>query len=300
MARKQGGSKAASKTGIFAKLAHISRNARQVLVSVFLVCGVWSVGYLLWLPDVTEFAKVNPKTTAYIELRREQAQDKGKKFSLKMRWVPLSAISPNMVHAVILSEDGGFYRHKGIDWKELHNALKRDIERRKLAFGGSTITQQLARNLYLSPSKNPLRKIKEAIIARQLEKKLGKKRILELYLNVAEWGNGVFGVEAAANAYFGHGAGSLTPEESVALASILPSPRKWSPFSSGRRMSFRRNSLLGRMRRSGYLTDEAAKEYDEDDAAAPAADAVIVPVPSSATAADFAPVSTDTVVPSAE
>lgn len=256
-------------------LGALKRSLKTILSIAGIAAAVGAIVYLAWLPDVSEYAVANPRTTAYIELRRAQARAKGRAFRLRMRWRPLSGISPNLVQAAIISEDGGFYRHRGIDWKELRNAFRRDWEKRKLVYGGSTITQQLARNLYLSPSKNPLRKIKEAVIALLLERKLGKKRILELYLNVAEWGNGVFGAEAAANAYFGHGAATLSPEEAVALVSILPSPRKWSPFSSGRKMTVRRGSLLSRMRRSGFLTDEATAEIagsggEKDLAIAPA------------------------------
>ena len=231
---------------------------KKIFLKLMLVCAGCSLLYIFWLPDVSLYAHKNPDTTAYIELRKQQSAAKGKKLKVRLDWRDLAAISPNLVHAVIIAEDEAFYHHHGIDWKEMRIALETDMQKRRFAYGGSTITQQLARNLYLSPSKNPLRKIKEALIARLLERKLGKTRILEIYLNVAEWGNGIFGAQSAANAYFGKSASDLSPEEAVALVSILPSPRKWSPFSSGRKLENRRDNILMRMYRSGYLTDEAA------------------------------------------
>ena len=225
-----------------------------------------SLAYILWLPDGGEYAHKNPKTTAYMELRREQGRAKGKKLQIRMDWRSLDAISPNLVHAVVTAEDEMFYHHSGIDWAQVRVAMKTNWQKRRFAYGGSTITQQLARNLYLSPSKNPLRKIKEALIARRLEKKLGKRRILELYLNAAEWGGGIFGAEAAANVYFGKPASELTPEEAVALASIMPSPRKWSPTKPGRKLARRQDNILMRMRRSGYLTPEAEEELAQEEA----------------------------------
>jgi len=223
-------------------------------------CVAGSLIYLFWLPNVAVLKKHNPKTTAFIELRRAQAKRAGKKFVLNMRWVNINAVSPTLVHALIMSEDQAFYRHEGIDWGQTKAALKRDWQKKKLAIGGSTISQQLAKNLYLSPSRNPLRKLKEMIIARMLERNLSKQRILELYLNVAEWGKGIFGVQAASYAYFGKPASALSPEESVALVSILPSPRKWNPVNPTRYLAGRQNSLLSRMRRSGYLPDEVEEE----------------------------------------
>jgi len=142
-------------------------------------------------------------------------------------------------------------------------AAIQNIKRRRFAFGGSTITQQTARNLYLSPSKNPLRKLKEMLIARRLERELGKRRILEIYLNIAEWGRGIFGAEAAARAYFGKSAAALDPEEAAALAAVLPSPRRWNPAAPGRYVSMRSETILDRMRHSGFLVVDD-EEYEEE------------------------------------
>ena len=159
-----------------------------------------------------------------------------------------------MVPAVIISEDDMFYLHKGVDWEALREAMKYNIEKRRPARGASTITQQLARNLFLSPSKNPLRKIKEYLIARRLEKALSKRRILELYLNVAEWGPGIYGAQEACRTYYGKEASEVGPEESAALAAALPSPRKLNPARPPRkRLLRRREVILERMRKAGYL-----------------------------------------------
>ena len=219
--------------------------------------------YILWLPDVAKLKKTNPATTAYMQLRQHQAEKSGKKFVKKMTWVNLKGISEHLIHAAIIAEDDTFYLHKGIDWQQMRIAVKINLQKRRFAYGGSTITQQVARNLYLSPSKNPLRKIKEMIIARMLESKLGKKRILEIYLNIAEWGKGIFGAEAASQAYFNKPASDLNPEEAAALVSVLPSPRRWNPAMPTRYIERRKRNILGRMVSSGYLPDEVDEETVE-------------------------------------
>ncbi|OGR62139.1 MAG: hypothetical protein A2X31_03135 [Elusimicrobia bacterium GWB2_63_22] len=167
--------------------------------------------YVLWLPDVSEFKKKNPAETSFMRLKERQAAKLGRKLPRRLVWTPWSGISENLKHAVLVAEDDGFYRHKGVDWESTKKAIETDWKTRRFAKGGSTITQQVARNLYLSPSKNPLRKIKEILIARRLERELGKRRIFELYLNIAEWGKGIWGAEAAAQAYFGHSAAEADP-----------------------------------------------------------------------------------------
>jgi len=206
----------------------------------------------------------NPKTTAYIELRKARAAKQKKKFRVQMTWVGFDQVSEHLKHAVITAEDGAFYRHKGVDWGNIRVALIKDLKLRRFAYGGSTITQQLARNLYLSPSKNPLRKLKEFLIARRLERTLGKRRIFELYLNVAEWGNGIYGVEAASQAYFGKPAAALTADEAVAMAVVLPSPRRHSPARRGRYVERNMARIYRRMRASGLLPDEEEAVEDPE------------------------------------
>jgi monofunctional biosynthetic peptidoglycan transglycosylase len=226
----------------------------HVLAAVFL----GSVAYVLWLPDVAPLKRSNPRTTSYIELRRETARREGKKFTPRLVWAPWDRISEHLKHAVFIAEDDTFYRHKGVDWDSVKAALRKDWELKRLAYGGSTITQQVARNLYLSSSKNPLRKLKEMLIARRLEAELGKRRIFELYLNIAEWGKGIYGAEAAAQAYFGKSAADLTPDEAVAMAVVLPNPRRWNPARKGRYVERNMRRIMGRMRASGLLPEEAS------------------------------------------
>ncbi len=213
-------------------------------------------GYLAWQPDVVSLRKHNPTTTSLMELRQAQARDKGvADYPNVLIWRDLYQISPYLVHAVLLAEDDRFYEHHGFDLEQIEEALKRNWREKRYAYGGSTITQQLARTLFLSPKKNLARKMKEAIITYRLERALRKPRILELYLNVIEWGRGIYGAEAAAQAYFGKAATDLTPDEAVALASVLPSPRRWSPISEKAFMARRRSKLLSRLARSGYLEE---------------------------------------------
>ncbi|MDE2144156.1 MAG: monofunctional biosynthetic peptidoglycan transglycosylase, partial [Elusimicrobia bacterium] len=166
-------------------------------------------------------------------------------------WVGYDAISENLRDAVVTAEDDTYYRHDGVDWDALRAAWERDKKEGRLSVGGSTITMQLARNLYLSPSKNPLRKLKEILIARRLDRVLGKRRVLELYLNVVEWGKGIFGCEAAARAYFGKACAGLTPDEAVAMAVVLPNPRRWNPSKPGRYVERNAARIVGRMAASG-------------------------------------------------
>lgn len=218
------------------------------------VCGV--AVYLAWLPDVRYLALQNPKSSAYIEQYVQQQVRRHKKPLVMMQWTPLGQISPHLRHAVVISEDDMFYRHNGIDWEAMSQAIDYDMKKGKLARGASTITQQVARNLFLSPSKNPLRKAKEILIAWKLERALTKDRILEIYLNIAEWGMGVYGAEAASRIYFGKDASMLTVDESLALAAALPSPWRLSPPKQGPRMAKRKEVLLSRMRKAGYLPED--------------------------------------------
>jgi len=221
--------------------------------------------YLLCLPNVSELKKSNPKTTALIELRKKQAAVKKQKLQTQYFWVPMSGISDYLVQAVILAEDDTFYQHHGFDWEQIQLALHENWKKKKYSYGASTITQQLARTLYLSPGKHLYRKIKEAFITVQLEHTLSKKRILELYLNVAEWGKGIYGVQAAAEYYFGKSAIDLTPDESIALASILPSPRRWSPFSERAFMARRRTQLHELMEANGLLPNPDIESDSDND-----------------------------------
>ncbi|MBI3549353.1 MAG: monofunctional biosynthetic peptidoglycan transglycosylase [Elusimicrobia bacterium] len=224
--------------------------------------------YLFWLPDVSYLARENPRTTAYIELYVRRTLAKKKKPLVMMKWARMDEISPHLKHAVIIAEDDMFYKHGGVDWDSVRQALKHDWEKKKFARGASTITQQVARNVFLSPSRNPLRKIKEILIAYKLEQYLSKDRILEVYLNIAEWGVGVYGVQAASEIYFGKDAKDINPQEAVSLAAALPSPWRLNPDAPPKKwLEKRKDVLLERMRKAGYLPPglpESEVSFPED------------------------------------
>jgi monofunctional biosynthetic peptidoglycan transglycosylase len=171
-------------------------------------------------------------------------------------WVPLSKISPYAAKAVLIAEDDKFWSHEGFDLEAMQKAIEKDIKLGKLKYGGSTISQQLAKNLFLSPSKNPLRKVKEAILTWRIENNLSKRRILEIYLNVAEWGDGVFGIEAASRHYYGKSAAELTPMEAARLAVVLPNPLKYNPTGTSKYVEKRAEIVYGIMVRRGIVIEE--------------------------------------------
>jgi monofunctional biosynthetic peptidoglycan transglycosylase len=207
----------------------------------------------LLAPDVSKLRKENPKKTAMMEYREKESLRKGKKYGITQNWVPYGLISPYLVKAVIIGEDDKFWHHEGFDYEAIEKAIEKDVRSGKFKAGGSTITQQLAKNLYLSPSKNPLRKVREAVIAWQLERTLSKKRILELYLNTAEWGEGIFGIEAASRHYYGKPASELGPEEAARLAAVLPNPRKYSPMDDSRYVDARAGVIYRIMVKRGAV-----------------------------------------------
>jgi monofunctional glycosyltransferase len=201
----------------------------------------------LTLPDIRSLASQNPDTTAFIELRASQAHAEGRVAKREQRWVSYEQISPNLKRAVLVSEDSAFWQHDGVDMEQLKASIEQDLERGRMVRGGSTITQQLAKNLYLSPSRNPIRKLRELIISRRLEAALTKRRILELYLNVVEWGDGIYGAEAAARTYFHHSAATLGPGESALLAGALVNPRLLVASRPSTRLLRRQRIILSRM-----------------------------------------------------
>jgi monofunctional biosynthetic peptidoglycan transglycosylase len=208
-------------------------------------------GYLVFvyltLPDVRALRTANPATTAFIELRAAEARTKGRTPRRVQQWVRYNRVSADLKRAVLVAEDDAFWQHEGVDFDQLQESLEIDWVRGRWLRGGSTITQQLAKNLYLSPSKNPIRKLRELIIARRLEAELTKSRILELYLNVIEWGDGVYGVEAAARTYFQQPASALGPVESAALAASIVNPRQMNPARPTPRLLRRQQLILRRM-----------------------------------------------------
>jgi monofunctional biosynthetic peptidoglycan transglycosylase len=243
--------------------APLARTARRVLLA--LGCGILAAALTvgaLWisLPSVDALAFRIPRTTALIEQRRAEALHIGRRFRIDMRPVRLDQVSPSLVDAVLLSEDAGFFGHGAFDWTEMRNALGHDLRTRRFIRGASTISQQLAKNLYLGTEKSLLRKAREAVLAVKLERALPKRRILALYLNVAEWGNGVFGAEAAARVHFGTAAANLGPAQAAVLASMLPAPRRCDLSSPSRWLKRRSRRVLDRMREAGRL-DPAAHAH---------------------------------------
>jgi monofunctional biosynthetic peptidoglycan transglycosylase len=207
-----------------------------------LIAYVW-----LTLPDVRELATTNPASTAFMRLRAEEAQEAGRTLRHVHRWVPYSRISQHLKRAVLVAEDSAFWDHEGIDVEQIRESMRVNIERGAAVRGASTITQQLAKNLYLSPSRDPLRKLRELIIARRMEAALTKARIFEIYLNVIEWGDGIWGAEAAARTYFGVPASALGREQAALLAGAIINPRVLNPARPTTRLLRRQRLILGRM-----------------------------------------------------
>ncbi len=219
--------------------------------------------YLLLMPDISTWKKENPRKTAFMQYRERQWKENGKKIVVHQIWVPLSDISPYLIKAVLIAEDDKFWRHEGFDYEALRKAFQRDLKEKKPKFGGSTLTQQLARNLYLSPEKSLLRKMSEALITWKMEKILSKRRILELYLNVVEWGEGIFGIEAASRHYYGKSASQLTPVEATRLAAILPSPKRYNPLGNQSYVTSRANDIYNIMVQRGIVLPEYEAVTDQ-------------------------------------
>ena len=228
-------------------IVSFSRRPLRILTGVAGV-GFGLVSYVyLMLPDVRPLATVNPASTAFMRMREREAETDRLKPKSVYRWVSYSRISPNLKRAVLVAEDSAFWDHEGIDVEEIRRSIHDSFAKGQAPRGASTITQQLAKNLYLSPSYDPLRKLKELIIARRLETALSKTRILEIYLNVIEWGDRVWGAEAAARTYFGVPAASLSRPQSALLAGAIVNPRLLTPARPTRRLLRRQRIILARM-----------------------------------------------------
>jgi len=223
------------------------KTAGRWIAGAVAVVFAWLAYSYLTLPDVRPLAATNPATTAFIEIRAREADARGASPRRVRRWTGYGAISQDLKRAVLVAEDSAFWQHEGVDVEQLRESLETDWERGRFSRGGSTITQQLAKNLYLSPSKNPMRKLRELVIARRLEVTLSKRRILELYLNVIEWGDGIYGAEAAARTYFRKPASSLGPEEAALLAAAIINPRRLNPGNPSARLRRRQELILKRM-----------------------------------------------------
>ncbi|NTV06864.1 MAG: monofunctional biosynthetic peptidoglycan transglycosylase [Chlorobiaceae bacterium] len=251
----------------------------RIISSILLLWFVADIARYFVYPDVGRLVDENPAKTAFMEYREAEWKREGlidKKIDQK--WVSLDHVSQNLIKAVLIAEDDKFWQHEGFDYQAIERAIEKNILAKKFKMGGSTISQQLAKNLFLSPSKNPVRKIKEAIITWRLEKTLSKRRILELYVNVAEWGDGIFGIGRAARHYYGVSAASLSARQASKLAAILPNPILYSPKGSSRYVRNRSNIIYAIMRKRGIVVPD----YKEVITLTPdttAVDSVVIGVP---------------------
>ncbi len=217
---------------------------KRLVLGVFgllLLYQLWLLGWVLW------WTWVNPDTTRFMEIRLVELQTKDPKAQLKKKWVNYANISTHLKRALIVSEDDLFVHHEGFDWEGIQKALEKNKKRGKIVAGGSTISQQLAKNLFLTPSKTHWRKAEEAIITLMIETVWSKQRIFEVYLNVIEWGNGVFGAEAASRHYYGIAAAQLSAEQAARLAGMVPSPRFYDRNRSAPGLANKATLILGRM-----------------------------------------------------
>jgi monofunctional glycosyltransferase len=218
------------------------------------------VYFFLSLPDVSYLKTENPKNTALMEISLQQALQDKKKYRIKQEWVSFQNIPDLLKKAVRIAEDASFYAHEGVDFDELKESIKKNWEEGRYARGGSTITQQLAKNLFLSPRKSLLRKVKEYFIARRLEKELSKNRIFHLYLNLIQFGPDVFGVQAASKRYFDKPVSNLNLEEIVRLTSVIPRPMDQNPTKSTRWLNWRCRWILDKLRLYGYIDEQSFEE----------------------------------------
>jgi monofunctional biosynthetic peptidoglycan transglycosylase len=215
--------------------------ALGTLVAAALALQLWFFGHVLY------WRWANPSTTAFMERRLEALAARSPKAALRQRWVGYERISAHLKRAVVAAEDAKFVGHEGFDWEAIQKAIEKNEREGRLVAGASTISQQLAKNLFLSGERSWLRKGQEAAITWMIEATMPKRRILELYLNVAEWGEGVFGAEEAARHHFGVAAAALSPEQAAWLAAILPSPRRYERGRTTPYLAGRVQTILARM-----------------------------------------------------
>lgn len=217
------------------------RRSLAVLVLLVIAWQGWYLGWVVW------WKFTNPVTTSFMAMRLDELREKDPKAMLKKQWVPYERIANPLKRAVIAAEDAKFSGHEGFDWEGIQKALEKNRKKGKIVAGGSTISQQLAKNLFLSGDKTPWRKAQEAVITLMLETLLDKRRILEIYLNVVEWGPGVFGAEAAARHYYGASAAQLSADQAARLAVLLPNPRRFGRLPESDYLSARSQIILSRM-----------------------------------------------------
>ncbi len=225
------------------RLWHWIRRGLLAVVLLFVAYQLWLLGHVLW------WKWVPPAETSFMSLRLDELTSGKPDAELHYRWVPYDKISIHLKRAVIAAEDDKFVDHEGFDWDGIQKAIEKNQKKGRMVAGGSTISQQLAKNLFLSPSRSYFRKAEEAIITVMIEALWDKRRILEVYLNVVEWGNGIFGCEAAAQRYYRIPAAQLAPAQAARLAVMLPNPRKYEK-SYGPRLAAHAARIQGRMQYS--------------------------------------------------
>jgi monofunctional biosynthetic peptidoglycan transglycosylase len=216
------------------------RGALALLI-LLLLYQSWIFLHICW------WVNHNPDSSAFMEDRLSVMQEKNPDAELRHRWVPYSRISKNLKRAVLASEDSKFNHHEGFDWDGIQKAYEKNLKKGKIVAGGSTISQQLAKNLFLSTKRTPWRKLEEAVITLMLEQMMSKRRIFEIYLNVIEWGNGVFGAEAAARHYYKTSAAGLSRWQAARLAAMIPNPRYYDSHRGARGLSRKTTTILARM-----------------------------------------------------
>ncbi|KIO50334.1 monofunctional biosynthetic peptidoglycan transglycosylase [Nitrosospira sp. NpAV] len=212
-----------------------------LLVGVVLAYQLWILGHVVY------WNSYNPSTSAFMRNQLDALRHKGVTPALHTQWMPYERISPHLKRAIIAAEDGKFLEHEGFDFEAIQKAYEKNLKTGRWAAGGSTISQQLAKNLFLSSEKTPWRKLQEAVITLMLENVMSKRRILEIYLNVIEWGNGVFGAEAAIRYYYGISASSVTAEQAARLAAMIPNPRFYDRNRNTPWLSRKTDIILSRM-----------------------------------------------------
>ena len=224
-----------------------------ISIVILLFVGIAGFYFYLGLPDVSGLEANNPRTTALMLQRYREAKKSDQNFRIRQQWIELEAIPKLLRETVRITEDASFFQHRGIDFAELKEAIKKNWKKGEYARGASTITQQLAKNLYLTTEKSVLRKIKELLITRRLESRLSKDRIFTIYLNVIEWGPGIFGVEAASKYYFHKPVSQLNLEEMVRLVAVIPKPLKINPTENSDWLKWKSRWILDALRRYAYI-----------------------------------------------
>ncbi len=240
---------------------------RNILYTFAGLAGLFLGGtgyFFMTLPDVTDLKAHSPGTTAMIEYRKAEAAEMGKPLKIRWKWIPLAQVPRELLQTIIIAEDGAFWVHEGVDWDEVENALRDKLEQGKRLRGASTITQQTAKNLFLSPERSVLRKIREFFIARDLEKELGKRRILEIYVNIIELGPGIFGIASAAEIYFGKTVAGLSRGEMIRLAAVIPDPLDLHPGRGDGNLKWRCREILRRLQRHNWITPEAYEQAHQE------------------------------------